>query len=435
MGRKYWELKAFLQQAQWWDRERIADWQLDRLKEIVEYAYENTPGYHLLYRDAGIEPDDITSLEDLRLLPTTTKELLRDNLEDFTAKSIPSWRRRYVTTGGSTGIPLGFYQTATNRWMENAFMHTGWERAGWQLGDISAVLRGAFVGSEERFWKYHPARRELRLSSYYLTDRTYPEYARKITEFRPQHLQAYPSAVTMLADLLVEHDDVGRINFDVILLGSENIYEWQKEKLERAFPDARLFSWYGHAEQVVLAPECESTDQYHVWPFYGLTEILDESGGEVETGEVGEIVGTSFWNYATPFIRYRTMDRARKGRAGCRACGRQFVLLESIEGRLQEIIVTGSGRYISMTALNMHSDVFDHVRQFQFYQDTPGEVTFRVVRKASYTSDDSVGIRRELKKKLGNDIELEIEFVDEVPKTKRGKHRFLVQQLGLRYGE
>jgi len=435
MGKEYWQLKSFLREAQWWDREHIEAWQLEKLKKMVRYAYEEVSGYYFLYRDADVKPDDIVSLADVRLLPFTSKELLRDNLEDFTAKDVPSWRLRYVTTGGSTGIPFGFYQTTTNEWMENAFMYSGWERAGWQLGDTSAVLRGAFVGSEEHFWDYDSVNRELLLSSYYLTEHTYPRYIQKIAEFLPRHLQAYPSAVTILADLILERGDVGRVDFQIILLGSENIYEWQEEKLRKAFPNSRLFGFYGHAEQVVLAPWCETMEKYHVWPFYGLVEILDEENREVSEGEVGEIVGTSFWNRATPFIRYCTMDRARKGAWGCEKCGRQFPVLSSIEGRLQEIIVTRTERYISMAAINMHSGVFDNVRQFQFYQDMPGKVAFRVVRKDSYTERDTAKIDRELKKKLGSDIDLEIAFVDEIPRTRRGKHRFLKQELNIRYGE
>jgi phenylacetate-CoA ligase len=435
MGRKYWQLKAFLQEAQWWDRERIEAWQLQRVKKIVRHAYEHVPGYHLLYRDAGIKPGDIYSLDDVRALPFTTKELLRDNLEDFTARNIPAWKRHYVTTGGSTGIPFGFYQTATNRWIENAFMHSGWERTGWKLGDTSVVLRGAFVGSEERFWEYDPARRELHLSSYYLTDRTYPKYVSKIEEFNPKHLQAYPSAVTILADLLLEHDDVARITFEVILLGSENIYKWQKEKLQQAFPNTRLFGWYGHSEQALLGHWCEKVEKCHVWPFYGLTEILDNKNREVKIGEAGEIIGSSFWNYATPFIRYRTMDESCKGARFCKICGRRFLVFEDIEGRVQDTLVTQTGRQIPVPSTSIHTAVFVNVLQFQFYQDTPGDVTFRVLRKDSYAEKDTFKIRRELGEKLGSDMQLEIEFVDEIQRTRRGKHCFLVQELDVRYGD
>ncbi|MEM3627524.1 MAG: phenylacetate--CoA ligase family protein [Candidatus Bathyarchaeia archaeon] len=435
LGKEYIELRRFLQEAQWWDRERIETWQLMRLKEIVKHAYENVPGYRALCHDKGVKPEDIQTLGDIRLLPFMTKELIRDNFKDFVAQNLDLNKCRYVTTGGSTGIPVGFYHTAVNVWMENAFMHSGWERAGWKLGETSAVLRGAFVGSEERFWSYDPVWKELLLSTYYLTERTYRVYLDKILTFRPQNLQAYPSAATMLADLVLENGDIGRLNFKIIFLGSENIYNWQKEKLRQAFPYSRLFGWYGHTEQAVLAHWCEYSETYHIWPFYGFVEVLDEAGSEVEEGKTGEIVATSFWNFATPFIRYRTMDIARKGKYGCQACGRQFLLLEDVEGRLQEMIVTAQGRYISMTAINIHSDVFDNVRQFQFYQDTPGKVILKIVPKETYSAQDAEKIYQEIKKKLGEDMDLELMLVAEIPRTQRGKARFLEQRLKLRYGE
>jgi phenylacetate-CoA ligase len=434
MGQEYWQFKAFLQRAQWWDRHRIEAWQLERLREIVRYAYGHVPGYHLLYRDAGVRPADIVSLESIRLLPLTTKELLRDHVKDFTARDIAPRRLRYTATAGSTGIPFGFYQTASNWWMENAFMHSGWQRAGWQFGDASAVLR-AFIGSEDRFWSYDPVWRELQLSSCHLTDRSYARYVEKIGHFRPKHLQAYPSSATILADLVLDHGDVGRVDFGTILLGSENIYNWQKKRLREAFPGARLFGWYGHSEQAVLAAWCEYTDRYHVWPFYGLAEVLGDKHREVDEGEVGEVVGTSFVSRATPFIRYCTMDLARKATSPCDRCGRRFAILDTIEGRLQEIIITGTGRYIPMAAINMHSDVFDSVRQFQFHQDMPGRVVLRVAPKVAYSDEDTAKIYRELRKKLGQDMELEIVFVDEIQRTARGKHRFLEQKLSIAYGE
>ncbi|MEM3433397.1 MAG: hypothetical protein QXP27_04430 [Candidatus Methanomethyliaceae archaeon] len=111
------------------------------------------------------------------------------------------------------------------------------------------------------------------------------------------------------------------------------------------------------------------------------------------------------------------------------------MLLEDVEGRLQEMIITAQGRYISMTAINMHSDVFDNVRQFQFYQDTPGKVILKVVPKETYSARDTEKIYKELKRKLGEDMELQIVFVTEIPTTPHGKRRFLDQRLQLRYGE
>ena len=118
-------------------------------------------------------------------------------------------------------------------------------------------------------------------------------------------------------------------------------------------------------------------DSYHVFPQYGYTEILGEDGSTIpweNTGERGELVGTGFMNMSMPFIRYKTGDFATIEGWGCKECKREYPMITDVRGRwLQEMIVGKSGALISMTALNMHSDVFDHVNQYQFYQDTSGE--------------------------------------------------------------
>jgi phenylacetate-CoA ligase len=435
LGRHYRETQRFLQAAQWWNTDRIKSWQLKKIQQMIAYAYKNVPGYYHLYNTAGVKPAHIQSVDDVKPLPVVTKELIRDNLRDFTSRAIPEWKRFYLATGGSTGVPFGFFQTAPNAQIESAFMHLGWQRADWRLGEISAELRGRFIGSREKFWKYERYERTLLLSSYYLTEHTYDLYASKIRQYKPRYLKAYPSAATILADLVLSEKQVGQITFEIIFLGSENLYEWQRAKLTSAFPTAKLFAWYGHAEQIILAAMCENSAQYHIWPFYGFTEVCDEQGQEVQHGEKGELVGTSFWNYATPFIRYRTQDLAQKGDSYCHNCGRQFQLLQNIDGRLQEMIISRTGRYVSMTAINMHSNVFEHVKQFQFHQVTAGQVKFMIIRKPNYSDRDTQRIYVDLSKKLGSDIDLEIVFTDQISKPPNGKFRFLKQELEIRYGE
>jgi phenylacetate-CoA ligase len=429
-GPEYWKWKRFLEASEVYSLEQIEQWQLERLKEIVSFAYHNTRGYRELFAQLGVTPEDIRTLDDIVFLPFTTKEMLRDNLEDFSAANR---LRFYTTTGGSTGIPFGFYLLYENGEIEDAFIHHYWERVGWRPDSLNAILRGAFIGSEASLWKVDEFRKELLLSSYYLGSRTLDSYIEVTKRFQPKVLQAYPSSLNILCDLLLDSGRVGDMRFDLIILASENLYDWMLDKFESVFPQSGIYSFYGHAERTILAPWCETTRYYHICPFYGFTEIIGPDGREVAEGEEGELVGTSFHMRGTPFIRYKTNDRAIKGAASCPSCGRPFRLIKRIVGRSHEVIVTATGRYISMTALNMHSDVFDHVRQFQFYQDKPGEVAFRVARKDTYSDRDTARIYDELKQKLGDDMKLTIEFVEEIPKTSAGKFRFLDQRLAIRY--
>ena len=82
---------------------------------------------------------------------------------------------------------------------------------------------------------------------------TYEDYIKKISKQDFKYLHAYPSSAFIFADLIIENDDCGRFPFEIILLGSENIYNFQIEKIKKAFPLSKINHWYGHSEQAILA--------------------------------------------------------------------------------------------------------------------------------------------------------------------------------------
>jgi len=418
--------KAFLQAADVWDRRQIEAYQLRQVSKIVSFAYENSRGYRELFDRYGASPDEIGSLEDFRKFPFVTKEMLRDNLEEF-AVSMPG--SRYVTTGGSTGIPFGFYRNDDAFSKELASKAHQYHRIGWKEGQRQLVLRGLPIPGEDHV-EYRPEFNELRCSSYHLQDDAMELYRRYALEYEPQWVRCYPSSGYVFAKFL-KHSGRAFPRVKGVLCASENLYDFQKELLGEVF-GGRVFSHYGHYELSALASFCEYEDTYHVLPQYGYVELIDSQGQPVtEPGRQGEIVATSFIMRATPFIRYRTQDVAVLKGWGCQACGRPYQIWERIEGRLQEFIVTGSGRRISMTAVNMHDDTFDHIKQFQFHQRQMGRATLRYVPKPGCTAEDVQRIRARLLAKLGDDMELTMQAVEDIPLTARGKHRFLIQQLDI----
>ena len=420
---------ALLRETQYWSEDRLQAFQLRQLKALIQHAYINVPYYRGLFDEIGAKSEDFRELTDLRKLPLLTKSDLQDHLEDLIAVNYPPKRRVYATTGGSTGIPVGFYlDKIASTAVEWAFIITLWHRVGYREEDSCAVLRGDVV-SHGGLWEINPFGNLLIMSSYHLTDDRIPLYVERLRQFQPRYIQAYPSAISILARFIVDHNQPPLKNLEAVLCGSENLYPSQRQLIEQAL-QCRVFSWYGQSEKVCLAGECEFDPRYHIFPEYGVTELLDECGRPIEApGQIGEIVGTGFLSRSMPLLRYRTMDMAVYAEGLCGRCGRKYRLLERVEGRLQEYIVTGTGRYVLMAAINMHSDVFDNVRQFQLYQDTPGQVIFKVVPKESYGERDAVYIHRELRTKLGTDTQLAIQLVDSIPRTPRGKYRFLDQRL------
>jgi phenylacetate-CoA ligase len=436
-GKVFRETYAFLQESQWWSREQLEEYQLVQLSKLLQHVYENVPYYRRIFDERGLKPKDIQDFNDLQQLPYLTKEIVQNNLPDLVAQNFSQSKLQYATTGGSTGIPLGFYrEKGVSSAKEWAFMLSQWNRIGFKNDDRCVVLRGAVVQSvsKYKFWEYDPLNKSLILSSYHMTDENLPKYIEKIREFKPKFIRAYPSTITILARFVEENNIASFSSIKAILCSSENLYSWQRELLETVF-QCRVYSWYGHAEQAVLAGECEHSTYYHIFSEYGIVELIGKDGKPMkQEDELGEVVATGLFNFACPLIRYRTMDLATLANTKCK-CGRNYPLLKKVEGRLQELIITGTGRLISMTAMNMHSDVFDNVKQFQFYQEKKGEVIFNIVKKDTYTERDTKYIRSELYKKLGDDVNVIIRFVDDIPRTQSGKYRFLIQKLPIEFGD
>jgi len=413
-----------------WTQEQIANYQLNEVRRIVKYAYEKTIGYRLLYDQAGVKPVVIRTLEDLHKFPFIEKEMIRESLEEY---SVKMEGRSYITTGGSTGIPFGFYRDPGAFAKELASKAHQYYRVGWREGDRQFVLRGVPIDSADHM-VFVSEFNELRCSSYHLIPEWMEHYHRHAREYRPEWMRCYPSSGYIFAKYLKK---AGRSfpPLKGILCASENLYEFQKKLLSEVF-ETRVFSHYGHYEQAVLAGFCEYEDTYHVLPQYGYAELIDKNGRPVsEAGQMGEIVATSFIMHATPFIRYRTRDFAVLKAWGCPACGRPYQVWDRIEGRLQEFIVTSTGRYISMTAINFHDDIFDHIRQFQFHQGEKGKLTFRYIPGESCNGKIIEDMKKRLLVKLGNDVELKIQPVKEISVTSRGKHRFLIQEMKLPFGD
>ncbi|MCK4520283.1 phenylacetate--CoA ligase family protein [Candidatus Parcubacteria bacterium] len=439
LGEVFWETYNFLQKSQWWSREKLEEYQMEQLSKLLHHAYKNVPYYKRIFDERELKPKDIQDFGDLTKLPYLTKEIIRENLPDLVARNYPKSKLQYLTTGGSTGIPLGFYlEREVSEAKEWAFILTQWNRIGFKIGDRSVVLRGNIVpfASKNKFWEYDPRNKDLILSSYHITDETLPEYIAKIREFKPDFIQAYPSVITILARFMEENNIEPFSTVRTLLCGSENLYFWQRELLEKVF-QCRVYSWYGHSEMVVLAGECETSTYYHIFPEYGFVELIDKKGNIV-TGEnkMGEIVATGFNNFACPFIRYRTMDLATPSNTKCE-CGRNYSLLTKVEGRLQDLVVTKDNRLITLTALifAQHFEAFFKIREIQLVQEKEGEVTVKIVKTPQYSIDDEQEILSKMQRAVSSGLDINFVYVNTIPRTQSGKYRFLIQKLPIKFGD
>lgn len=424
----------FLDKSKHYTSDEVYRYQYENLKKILKYAYNYVPYYKRLFNDCGFNPQTFNYIDKIDAIPFLTKSIVQEQKNNLvsTQKNIKRWD--YFTTGGSTGIPTGFYSSHNIVAKENAFFKHIYGHFGFNAKRSKyAILRGSFIGSEGNAIKKN--KNVLYLSSYYMTEKNMNAYLKQIEEEKIEYIRAYPSALYYLAKYMHEKNyNRNNLKIKYIFLASENIYPEQRRFIEDIF-GCKTFSHYGHVERACLALEKLDRDGYHFLWQYGYTELINDSNihGNQE-GENVEIVGTSFDNYGMPLIRYRTMDYAEYTKSRD-VNYKNDICVKKINGRLQEVLVTKTGRYISMTSINMHSPVFDNVLQFQFYQDSPEYCIFNIVCNSKYTNDDEKQIKMELGYKLGTDIELRINYVDKIDKTVSGKCRFLIQKIPIIFDE
>ncbi|NLX13351.1 MAG: phenylacetate--CoA ligase family protein [Phycisphaerales bacterium] len=432
LGRRFRENLRFIKQAQWWDIEQCQAYQLAQLQRIGRLANDKCPYYRRIFHQIGFHPAELKQIEDLTALPTIDKQTLRQNLDEMCAVPSSSRGVDYISTGGSSGVPLYFYINASRSAIEYAYLLTSWERAGYRLGMPMAVFRGRVVKPDRAGLRheYDPLLRHHYYSNYHMTDENMARYLKHVASIGECFLHVYPSSVATLARFINRIGMKAPTNIQGIIAESENVYPDQRKLVEEVF-GCRYYSCYGHTEKLVLAAECEYSTDYHVWPTYGYFELLDKEGRPVNTpGQRGEIVGTGFINTVMPFIRYRTGDYATYVGDHCEACGRNHVIIRDLEGRWPSgNLVARDGSYISMTAINVHDDTFARVRQFQFYQNTPGRAVLRLVPAPGFDDSDQRRIHDNLGRKLDGRLTFTIQINDSIPLTPRGKAIYVDQRI------
>jgi phenylacetate-CoA ligase len=429
-GARYSEFKELARAGEHWSAAEAQTYQLTQLRSVLAHANASCPFYQRRFAEAGFHPASVGSLSDIQRCPVVEKTDLQTHLHEMLSARVPASARLYITTGGSTGVPVGFYlHHGVSRPKEQAFLESMWERAGYRAGARLAVIRGHVTSSQAhgRIATYDATRDWLMLSSYHLTRDRLDEYLEKLERFKPDFLHAYPSAALQLAEYL----DESRLSFPVplqgVLCGSEQLPIAQKRLLERVFK-TRVFRWYGHSERVVLAGEGVRSELFYFLPQYGLVEF----GPPTDDGTC-EVIGTSFHNAVMPLIRYRTGDYVRLADQHTNS-EREYpwVAATEIAGRAQEFLVSALGRRISLTAVNMHDNVFDNLYGVQFYQEQPGVAEFRFVPTPQFSRSRLPMIEKRIRQKLGTDFRIELREVRELEKTSRGKHRWLVSRLAPR---
>jgi phenylacetate-CoA ligase len=417
------------ERSQYLPAQMLADEQWRMFKSVVTHAYDTCPYYRRKFGDAGIAPADIRSREDLDRVPTLTKEEIQEHRDELVSSKYPAQSLIADMTGGSTGSPMQFYYDKDRLESRVAALlrHNRW--AGWNLGDRAAILWGApqdmasgRLRDRIRTWIQE---RRLMLDASALSDATMADFARALIRYRPTVLHAYANTLGLFARYVRAHGIEG-IRPQGIVCSAEFLTQENRRLIEETF-DSTVYNRYGCREFAVVASECEARQGLHINAESLLVEVVRDGRSCID--EDGEIVITDLRNFAMPLIRYRIRDVGRIKRAHC-TCSRGLPLMELAGGRVTDFLVATNGDRVSGIVVSTYVITnLPGIRQVQFIQNEAGAVTVNLVKGPGWSEGTMAELAARIRRYLGDDIRLQVEFRDQIPLERSGKYRFSISTL------
>lgn len=395
-------------------RKEIRELQLKRLKETVKKLYENVPFYQNKFKELKIKPTDIKTLEDIRKLPLTTKDDLRNNSPfGMMATSLDNCIELHASSG-TTGVPVTVCYTQNDIDVWSEVMARCLSMSGLTKKDIfqNPIPYGTFTGA---FGFHYGAQkvgalvipsgmgqseRQLKLMDYY--DTTF--------------ISGVASYAMRLSQVAQEIGvDLKKLKVRNGLFGAEMFTPGLKKRIMNAW-DMDVHDIYGLTEMCGpgVSTDCDQHDGLHLWEDHFLMEVLDPITLEpVEPEEEGEIVLTTLTKEGMPLLRYRTRDIAKIYDQEVCDCGRTHVKHTAIKGRSDDmIIIRGTNIYPGQieSTLMKNQEVGGNWRMVLDTKNDVDMLTVEVESKNQLSQVESADLEESLK----NDIKSVIVFTPRV---------------------
>lgn len=419
--------RKFLSKTPYASLDETKSWQFERLKLVVESAYEAVPFYRRLYRSVGFEPGDLSTWSDFEQLPFVSKDdVITAYPDDFVSTRFNFDDLIVSGSSGSGGKPMDvayppqtflMYALATLRLYQMGFAYKPWHRhvyiytSSYPFSSIFGMYPLHFIS----------------------TLAPIEDVERELLRIKPDLLVCYPSHLRQITEMC-SSSVLKELTPSLISVSSEMSSQSERDGLEQMF-GCPVLDNYSSEELARIASQCLS-HSYHVFEDMNYIEIVDSEDRVTES--LGAVVGTNFHNLATPLIRYRQNDFAQIGKSSC-PCGRNFRELSSLQGRQNDSFVLPSGRVLTSGFLLDASYEFlleyrGAIRDFCLIQESSTEILLEVVAGPKWTEEIRVSILRRFVEFLEVGVRFRVESVDECEKTRTGKRNPIISRAPAIHG-
>jgi phenylacetate-CoA ligase len=414
-----------MEDVQWWPTERIAAFQLQRLRDLLQDVAVNVPYYRDLFEKLGFDPTSVQSTADLQHLPFLNKAIIRANTDALKHTHAQGLAR--FNTGGSSGEPLIFY-IGTKRVSHD--VAAKWRATRWwgvDIGDPEIVVWGSPIelGKQDSIKAVRDKllRTQL-LPAFEMSETKLDQFVATIRAVKPRMLFGYPSALTHIAKHAQNRGvDMTDLGIKVAFVTSERLYDEQRSTISQAF-GCKVANGYGGRDAGFIAHECPAGNM-HLTADDILVEIINEAGQVQPAGVAGEIVVTHLSTNDFPFIRYRTGDIGVLGATPC-TCGRGLPLLQDIQGRSTDFVVAANGTVMHGLSLIYILRDLSGVQFFKVVQESRALTRVLLVTDGAFESESVAKIIDGFKRRLGAEVQVVVDLVDNIPAEASGKFRYII---------
>jgi phenylacetate-coenzyme A ligase PaaK-like adenylate-forming protein len=420
---------ADYERTQWLGPVELEALQLRKLNDLVDHCWRNVPFLQAHWRGAGLRPGALSRVADLGHFPTLTKQHIRDNYDAMRSRVVTG-RVFTKATGGSTGDPFQFQYSEEVYARRTAVMWRGYRWAGTDIGRSTAYVWGAAMQAEGlrgiKDALYQRAFNRVVLNSFALSEKTLPDYIRRLNAFAPRIVVGYVAPLAEIARRALG-DGLALHRPEAVITGAESLSSDERTQIETAF-QAPVFETYGCREVMLLGCQCERREAMHISADHLIVETL-LSDGRDGIGEPGEVCITDLHNFAMPLFRYINGDLAVRSGRPC-ACGRGLPLLNSVEGRTLDMIRTADGQIVPGEFFVHSMLAYPFVERFQVIQHDAMTIELKLVNAAPLTDAQRDSLIATLRLALGPGCRITLTQVAEIPLTASGKRRVTLSHVG-----
>lgn len=398
---------------QWQSKEHIEDIQISKLKRVLKIAVETVPFYKNL--NLSIDFENFT-LNELKKFPIVDKNLIRENFQSFCSTKYDG---KLSHTSGSTGNPFEFKVSNDSETFEELTSNRAWGMGKeyiYKKNDPIIVLRSYSPKENEPLYKISKSKNYWYLSPFHINEQNLDLYLNIIKQSKAKLIRGYASSIYIFT-LLLKSKNIKIPQIKTIVTSSEMLLPMYRETIEDYW-QIPVLDWYGQNERTVTVQQCWAGN-YHNNDDYGIIELDKDNN----------IIASSLNNFAMPFIRYNTNDKAiplDKSIEIC-LCGRHLSIpFQAIEGRSDDILIKDDGTMIPSINIYTLMHELDFVKQFQIIQQKNNSMVVKVV--GYINNENLIKLEDGMKKRLGN-INLIIKVVENIERDmKTGKIKTIVRE-------